>query len=226
MTTSEPHECIEVEVVGGFVEQQQVRRAHQRARELQAHAPAAGKAVHRRVELRRLEAQAEQQRLRPCACIEGAGLFERQVRMRHGFAVVSGLGGSKFLLRREQGQIAVEHVAGSPLAGLGHVLRDFADAPLRRQIDIAGVGMQAVRQQCEQARLAGAVAADEACLLSGVEREARALQHDLGAAAQGDVAHGDHVAAFASVWSIASSWPRTASVIMARRYVLTAGPRA
>jgi hypothetical protein len=44
----QPDQGVQVQVVGGFVEQQQVGRAHQRAGQLQAHAPAAGEAVDRR----------------------------------------------------------------------------------------------------------------------------------------------------------------------------------
>jgi hypothetical protein len=43
----EPDEGVQVQVVGRFVEQQDVGRTHQRARQLQTHAPAAGEAVHR-----------------------------------------------------------------------------------------------------------------------------------------------------------------------------------
>ena len=42
----EPQHRIEVEMVGRLVQQQQVRAAHQRLREVQAHPPAAGKAWH------------------------------------------------------------------------------------------------------------------------------------------------------------------------------------
>ena len=52
----QPHQRIQVQVVGGLVQQQQVRRAHQRASELQPHAPAAGKTVDRAVKLMRLKA--------------------------------------------------------------------------------------------------------------------------------------------------------------------------
>jgi hypothetical protein len=38
----QPQHRVEVEVVGRLVEQQQVRRRHQRAGQVQAHAPAAG----------------------------------------------------------------------------------------------------------------------------------------------------------------------------------------
>jgi hypothetical protein len=50
-------------VVGGFVEEQQVGRAHQRAGQLQAHPPAAREAVHRLGQLGHLEAEAEDQGL-------------------------------------------------------------------------------------------------------------------------------------------------------------------
>ena len=43
----QPDHRIQVEMVGGLVEQQQVGTAHQRARQVQAHAPAAGKFRHR-----------------------------------------------------------------------------------------------------------------------------------------------------------------------------------
>ena len=57
----EPEDRVEVEVVGRLVEQQQVGRAHQRLREVQPHAPAAGKARHRVVHLLVREAEPMQQ---------------------------------------------------------------------------------------------------------------------------------------------------------------------
>ena len=88
----EPDERVEVEVVGRLVEQHQVGRAHQRAGELQPHPPAAGEAVHRRVELGRLEAQAEQHGLRARPGVEAAGVADRVVRLGHRVAVVGGFG--------------------------------------------------------------------------------------------------------------------------------------
>ena len=37
----QPNQCIQVQVVGGLVKQQQIRRAHQRTCQLQAHTPSA-----------------------------------------------------------------------------------------------------------------------------------------------------------------------------------------
>ena len=70
----QPDQGVEVQVVGGLVQQQQVARRHQRARQLQAHAPAAGEAVHRPLQLGHLEAQAEDQRLRARRGVVRAGV--------------------------------------------------------------------------------------------------------------------------------------------------------
>ena len=111
--------------------------------------------------------------------------------MGHGlavaFAVVHGFGGGQFALRSHQGQIAGEHVVGGAVVGFGHVLCHLADAPARWDLDIALVGLQLVREKREEARLARAVAADEADLLARLQHQVGALQHDLDAAAQGDV---------------------------------------
>ena len=57
----EPQDGVEVEVVGGLVQQQQVRAAHQRARHVEAHAPAAGEIAHRPRLVGRCKAQAMHQ---------------------------------------------------------------------------------------------------------------------------------------------------------------------
>ncbi len=179
-------------MVGRLVEQQQVGRAHQCTRQLQPHAPATREAVDRRVELGRLEAQPQQQGLRARAGVEGAGFLEREVRVGDRVAVVGGLCGGEHRLRLGQRDVALQHEVGGAVRGLGHLLRDLAQAPRRRDLAVAGVGVQAAGEQREQARLAGAVAPDQADLLAGVEHEVRALEHDLGTAAQREVSQGDH----------------------------------
>ena len=64
----------------------------------------------------------------------------------------------------------------------GRLLRDVGDAPARREIHLALVGVQLAAQQREQARLAGAVRADQADLVAGVERDVGAFEQHLGAA--------------------------------------------
>jgi hypothetical protein len=58
----QPQHGIEIEMVGGLVEQQQLGRRHQRARQVEPHAPAAGELLHRALMRFRRKAQAVQQR--------------------------------------------------------------------------------------------------------------------------------------------------------------------
>ena len=59
----QPQDGVEVEVVGRFIEQQQLGRAHQRLREVESHAPATGETGDRVRHLRGGEAEAGQQLL-------------------------------------------------------------------------------------------------------------------------------------------------------------------
>ena len=61
----QPHQRIQVQVIGGLIEQQQVSWAHQGASQLQTHAPAARKTVDGLLQFMRRETQAQQQRLSP-----------------------------------------------------------------------------------------------------------------------------------------------------------------
>ena len=75
----QPQHGVQVQVVGGFVQQQQLGRRHQRARQRQAHAPAAGVALHRLHPFLRLEAQAGQQLLGARGRAPGAGFHQRRL---------------------------------------------------------------------------------------------------------------------------------------------------
>jgi hypothetical protein len=110
-----------------------------------------------------------------------------------------------------QHRVALQHEVGGAVLGVGHVLRHLADAPARRHVDVAGVGMQAAGQQREQAGLAGAVAADEADLLARLQGDAGLVEHDLGAAAQGDAAQGDHGSRSSAVSNSTASSPALVS---------------
>ena len=162
-------------MVGGLVEQQQFGRTHQRTGQLQAHPPAAAEAVDGLVQLFRLEAEAQQQGLRAGARIEGAGFIQRQVRVGHRFAIAGSLCSVELGLRLHQGHVALQHKVGRAVGRLGHLLGDLAQPPARWQFDIAGIGVQPSRKHREKARFAGAVAADQADLLAGVQRDAGIL---------------------------------------------------
>ena len=188
----EPDQRVEIEVVGRFVEQQQIGRTHQRASQLQTHAPAAGEAIDRIVQLGGLEAETENQRLSPRLRVMCAGVVQRHVGMRHAFAVVAGFGRVHLALRGKQGSIAFNHEIGRRLRGFRHLLRHLRHTPLRRHAEVAGIFMQVAVDQGKQRRLAGTIAPDQADFFTGIERHRRVFQNHLGATAQSDVFESDH----------------------------------
>ncbi len=98
----QPHQRIEIEVVGRFVQQHAVAGLKQSLREGQAHAPAPGEASHRLTKLRRREPEAEQQRLGTCLRRVGVGQLELLAGSGHGHAIVPGCckRGTRALQRR------------------------------------------------------------------------------------------------------------------------------
>ena len=193
----QPDQGVEVQVIGRLVKQHQIGRTHQRPRQLQAHAPAARKAVDWPVDLFALETQAHQQRLSARSGVKSAGIAEHCVGIGHRVAIFFGLG----LVQRHSGchqaVVAFQHIVGGRHFGLGHVLGDLADRPLARDFSLALVVLQAIRQHREQARLAGAVAPDQADFLARLQRDAGVVEDDFGATSQRDIAQRDHgLAAF------------------------------
>ncbi|CAM2156142.1 conserved hypothetical protein [Paraburkholderia tropica] len=188
----QPDQCVEVQVVRRFVEQQQIGRAHQRACQLESHAPAAGEAVDRLIELRGREAQTQDQRLCACGRIVCAGVVQGHVGVRHAHAVVAGLGCGDFSLGRQKGRVALDHEVGCALFGLRHVLRDLTHPPCSGNREFAAVFVQRAVEQAEERRLAGAIAADKTDLFARGESDGGAVEHDLDAAAQRDITDGNH----------------------------------
>jgi len=179
-------------VVGRFVEEQDVGRAHQGARQLQAHAPAAGKAVDRVVQLGNLEAETEDQRLGARFGVMLAGIVERHVGFGHAHTVVAGFGVMHFVAGGEQFGIAVDDEVGRALLGFRHVLGNLAHLPLPGNRIIPAILMQRAVEQREQRRFAGPVAADQADLLTRVDGDGGLVEQHFRAAAQGDVLEDDH----------------------------------
>ncbi len=138
----QPHQRVQIQVVGGLVQQQQIGGAHQGPRQLQAHAPAAREAVDWVGQLGGFETQSQDQGLRACGGVVCAGVLQRHVGMGHTVVVFGGLGRCDFLLRGQQGGVAVDHKVGGRLVGLWHVLRDLAHAPLGRDVVFARVFVQ------------------------------------------------------------------------------------
>ena len=176
----QPDDCVQVQMVGRLVQQQQVGRAHQRLRQVQAHAPAAGKAGDRLAHLLLAEAQAGQQLLAARTHGVGVGVGQRAMQVGDAVAVVCTFG-LAFKLRELGFQPAQTGVAVDRIIERGAVqrrgfLRDIGDPPGGREAGVAQVGMQLAAQDAKQAGLAGAIGTDQADFFAGVEGEVDVLE--------------------------------------------------
>ena len=132
-------------MVGRLVEQQQVGAAHQRPREVQPHAPAAGKARYRLRKLGIAKAQPVQQFRSAGARAVAADLAELLVQFGHPHAVICGYGGSQVALDFAQPGVAVEREVERIDRECRRLLCDVGDNPVARHIEIAGLLVQFVR---------------------------------------------------------------------------------
>ena len=189
----EPDHGVQVQVVGGLVQQQQVGAAHQGTGQVQAHAPAPGVAVHRPSLLAGRKAQAVQQ---PGGAALGAVAVDGlQAPVQLGLAqtVVGRFGGGQLCLHAAQLPVAVhDEIDGGVLAArrlLGHV----GDLPTGGKDAVPRVRVQLPPDECEQAGFAASVRTHHAHLLPGIDGRVRAFQEQVGAAAQAQVAKLEHI---------------------------------
>src|SRR5205823_4698484 len=169
-----------------------IRAAHQRLREVEAHAPAARERRHWLCQLVRLEAETEQQRLGARPRGIDIGVAELAVQLGDQRAVIGGFRAPQFFLHRAQCTIAVDRVLDRRSLERRGFLRHMRDAPVRGHLDVAFVRVQLAAQHREEARLARAVGADETDALAGVEGEVGTLEERLGAAPESDLRETDH----------------------------------
>ncbi|CFP46848.1 Uncharacterised protein [Bordetella pertussis] len=188
----QPQHGVKVQVVGWLVQQQQLRRRHQRARQRQPHAPAAGKAAHRLHPFGWLESQAREQLLGARGRAPGARLDQRRFGFGDLRALVVGQRGALGLQCAQVG-VAVDDEFARRLRVGGNLLLHAGDAPARGQVQVAGVGVQRAGQQREQRRFARAVLADDADAFAGMHNEIGAVEQHFGAAAQGQARSAYHV---------------------------------
>ena len=194
----EPQDRFEVEMVGRLVEQQQVGPVHQRARQVEAHAPAAGEAGHRAFQRVAGETQAVQQ-------LRGARLGAVTV---DGLEVLLGLEPRRVMLddvifgrqdffQLAQPDIAVQHELQRGLVGAGDLLFDIGDGLAALQRDLAAVGLELAANQAEQRGFAAAVLANQPDALVGERLQIRLLEQRYAALKVGqilDIEHGAMIA--------------------------------
>ena len=146
----QPDDGVEVEVVGGFVQEQQFGRGDEGAREVEPHPPAAGVAGNGAVLFAGREAEAIQQ-------FGGAGGLgvavaggELFVRFGDGVAVAALFGCDDGSQRGLVGRVSGEDVVKRAVRQRRGFLGDAGDAPVGRQAVVAAVGVDFVAQQGEQ----------------------------------------------------------------------------
>ena len=173
----QPQHGVQVEVVGRLVQQQQVRTAHQRLCEIQAHPPAAGKTRDGIAVPLFGDTQAREQRRGAGARTVAAYVVEAVVQFCERFAAMCGVAfrGGQCGLDLAQFAVAVEHEVDGRRGHRERLLRDMRDRPRRRQRDRSRVGKEFLAHGGEQARLAAAVRADQADLVPWVHGEVGAF---------------------------------------------------
>ncbi|MNM42933.1 hypothetical protein D3C81_537830 [compost metagenome] len=171
----QPEDRIKVQVVGRLVEQQQVGRAHQGLGQVQTHPPATGEVTYTAVHLLVGEAQTGQQFA--CPGIGGVAVsaveFDMQTRQRS--AVMGSFRSSKVRLNLAQADITIKHIIDSQPVERVDLLAHVRDTPVGRQQTVARVRRQLTAQQGEQAGFTGAIGADQAGFVTGVQGQLSAF---------------------------------------------------
>ncbi len=177
----QPERRFEVEVVGRFVEEQQVGLGEQRGGQGHAHPPAARELAHRGVVLLGGEAEAGQ---------DSGGTGRSRVRVDGEQALVDlgdsdAVGGClgrfadfQFVQQRLALDVGVQHPVDQAGVAVGDILRHPAHANPRPERDAAARRLRFAPDQAEQRGLAGAVAPNQTNALAGGDMHRRALDED------------------------------------------------
>ena len=175
----EPQRALEIEIVGGLVQQQEIGGGEQGCGEGHPHAPAAGKFLTRPRLVGGRKSQAAEDRSRPGRRRMGVDVDQPGLDFGDPVRIVGGIG---FRQQRVALQIGLQHHLDQAFRPVRGFLGKAADTPARRNADTAGFGRQFAADRGKQRRFADAVAADEA--------DARA-RHDLGRAVVDEQPSGD-----------------------------------
>ena len=178
----QPNNRIEIEVVSRFIEQQQVRAADQRLRQVEAHTPAAGEVADRAFQLFIAEAQAVQQ-------AGGAGAngprvdgVQLAVNGGDGVAVVALVCGIEFRFELTVLTIAVDNIVECRFAQGWRLLVHPGELPVPREGAVTAIRANLVFQQRQQRGFTTAVFADQAHFLARVDGSSGVIQQDAHAA--------------------------------------------
>ncbi|MCY1530834.1 hypothetical protein D9M68_660400 [compost metagenome] len=194
----QPTNGVDVQVVGGFVQQQDVRIREQRLRQQHAQLPAGRHFAHGQIVLVDGDFQAQQQ-------FAGAGfgriaVIFRELGFKFGGAHVVVLGGFRI---RVDG-VAFGH--GRPHLGVAHhddvqhaqvferelVLAQLAQAHARLQRHVARRRLQVTADDLHEGRLAGPIGPDQPVAVAFPELDADVLEKGFGTELDGEIGGGYH----------------------------------
>ncbi len=145
----EPDDRVEIQMVGRFVEQQQIRTAHQRLRQIQAHAPAAGKFR----DAARFVAVGESQSVQQFAGARVRGVaidgVETLVDGAYFVSVVFVFGFGQIPFELAEFDVAVEHVVERAAIERGDFLAHECERPVARTLEMSRIGRQFAGNQTQ-----------------------------------------------------------------------------
>ena len=188
----EPHDRVEIEVIGRLVEEQEVRRRGERARHGRTHPPAAGQ----RIQAPRLVARRETESAQDSARERFGGIpvdgLQLRVRRRCRHRIATALAARQPRTDRRDARVSAHDVVDEPRLAGRRILGDRRDRESVRQLDLPAVGLQLAQQQGEEARLARPVRAHDTDLLLPLHQQAGAGEHGNASAAKLDLVESDH----------------------------------
>ena len=188
----QPDDGVEIQVVGRFIQQQQIGAAEQRLGQVQAHTPATGEASDRRVELIAAKTQTVQQLGGTGANAVGTYGIELAVQLGHQQTVVIRLGPGELGFQGAELLVAVDHVLQGGAVQRRGLLGHAGNLPAGGQAEAAVVDGQLAPHQRKEGGLATAVLAHQAHLVAGVYGGGRVVQQRAAAADQFDLTGNYH----------------------------------
>ena len=184
----QPQGALEVEVVGGLVQEEEVGLGQERPRQRRPHAPAAGEVVRGPLQVGGGEAEARQD-LRGA----GGGGFSADVdQLRVDFAEMHGVRGLQLRHQARAAGVVVEHRLQERQVGVPRLLLDGGD-PALGQGQLARGGVHLPQDQLEQGGLAHAVAPHEPGARALGDRHRGVAQERAAIGLQGDFGKFEHL---------------------------------
>ena len=188
----QPDHRVEVEMVRGLVEKEQLRRCGEGPCERGAHSPSAGKSFQGPGLLTRGKAESAQD----STCLRFRGVtvdgFELRMGRRHACGVAARLGIREPSANRCDPGIAAYNIVDERDVPRRRFLGDGRGGDAGRERDIASVRLELAKEQCEETRLAGAVRSHHPEFLPTLNRQVCIIENPDPAAAKFDAVQTDH----------------------------------